>query len=139
MYKTCHRKAFCYSLYIVWNNKPSEKWGISVSSKVTDTTDDKQVHFNRTPAMQLFFCLKYHKKSIISDSGKAINVTAIHKCLLDVSASYVVLLATHKRVSANASSKRKIARWMHDRRRMRVNFIFFLTCVTALLFFLCSP
>lgn len=93
--------------------------------EVTDTTDDKQVHFNITPVMQLFFVLNITKKSLILDSGKAINVTAIHKCLLDVSASYVVLLATHKRVSANASSKRKIARGMHDRRSMRVNFIFF--------------
>lgn len=125
VYRACHRKAFCYSLYIVWNNKPSEKWGISVSSKVTDTTEDKQVRFDRLPAMKLFFCLKYHKKSLISDSGKAINVTAIHKCLLDVSASYVVLLATHKRVSTNAFSERKIAGGMHDRRRIRVNFIFF--------------
>ena len=81
--------------------------------------------FDRPPAMQLFFVLNITKKSLILDSGKAINVTAIHKCLLDPSASYVVLLATHKRGVRKRLLQEEGARGMHDRRSMRVNFIFF--------------
>ena len=73
-------------------------WGVQFRAR------DAQVRFRLYCQLcSCFFVLNITKEYLISDLGKDLNFTTTQKCLLDVSASYVVLLATpvkgfHKRL-----------------------------------------
>lgn len=86
VYRTCHRKAFCYYLYIVWNIIPPENGDFQFRVKSRTLPKTNKCVLIDCQLCNCFFVLNITKKNPLFQIR---GVTAIHKCLLDVSASYI--------------------------------------------------